>query len=76
MALFFNRAEPFVQFSRGRYEEHFCELILNLHLWIRRRCLLKILLIWSSGSPFVKRSETIGAILVEGIKRNNFVKLF
>ena len=33
-------------------------------------------LIWSSGSPFVHQSITICAILVEGILRNNSVKLF
>ena len=41
-----------------------------------RKCCLKLFLIWSSGSPFVQRSITICAILVEGIKRNNSVKLF
>ena len=35
-----------------------------------------IFLIWSSGRPFVQRSETICAILVEGIKRNNYVNFF
>ena len=30
----------------------------------------------SSGSPFVRRSENIRAILVESIMRNNSVKLF
>ena len=57
------------------YEEQFCEIILNLGQWFRR-VLLKIFLIWSSGGPFVQRSGTICAILVEGIKRNNSVKLF
>ena len=37
--------------------------------------LFKIFLIWSSGGAFVQRSGTICAILVEGIKRNNSVKL-
>ena len=37
---------------------------------------LKAFLIWSSGSPFVQGSVTICAILVEGIMRNNSVKLF
>ena len=36
----------------------------------------KIFLIWSSGGPFVQRSGTICAILVEGIMRYNSVKLF
>ena len=57
-------------FGRKYYEEQFCEIILNLDEWFRRRCLLKIFLIWSSGDPFVQQSRIICAILVEGIKRN------
>ena len=72
----FSGAEPFVQFSRGYYEEQFYENILNLDKWFRRRCLQKIFLIWGSGGPFVQRSRTICASLVEGIKKNNSVKLF
>ena len=63
-------------FSRGYHEEQLCEIIMNLHQWFRRRCLLKIFLIWSSGSPFVQRSGTICAILLWGIKRNNSAKSF
>ena len=37
---------------------------------------MKLFIIWSSGSPFVKLNVSICAILVEGIKRNNSVKLF
>ena len=44
--------------------------------WFSRRCRLKIFLIWSSGIPFVQPSRTICAIFVEGIMRNNSVKLF
>ena len=53
------------KFGRGYYEEQLCEIILNLGF-----------LILSSGSYFVQRSRTICAILVEGIMRNNSVKLF
>ena len=63
-------------FGRRHNEEQFCEIILNLDLWYRRRCRLKIFLIWSSGSPFIQPSWTICAILVEDIMRNNSVKLF
>ena len=62
-------------FGRGYQEEQFCGIILNLGQWFRR-CLLKIFLIWSSGGPFVQRSRTFCVILVEGIKRNNPLKLF
>ena len=54
-------------FGRGYQEEQFCEIILNLD---------QIFLIWSSGGPFVQRSGTICRILIEGIMRNNSVKLF
>ena len=72
----FSGVEPFVQFSRGYYEDQFCEIILNLDKWFRWRCLLQIFLIWGPGGPFVQQSSTICASLVEGIKRNNSVKLF
>ena len=55
---------------RGHHEEQPCEFILNLDQWFRRKCRLKVFLIWSSGSSFVQRSVTICAILVEGMKRN------
>ena len=48
---------------------------MNLDQWFRR-CCLKIILIWSSGGPFVQRSGPICAILVKGMMRNNSVKLF
>ena len=31
-------------FGKGHYEEHFCEIILNLDQWFRRRCRLKYFL--------------------------------
>ena len=49
---------------------------MNLDQWFRRWCLLKIFLIWSSGSPFVQQMGTISAIFEEGIMRNNSVKYF
>ena len=63
-------------FGRGCHVEQFCEIILNLDQWFRRKCVLKIFLIWSSGDHFVQPNQTICAILVEGILRNNSVKLF
>ena len=61
-------------FGRGHYEKQFCEIILNLDQWFRRKCLLKIFLILSSGGPFVQLGKAICASFVEGIKRNNSVK--
>ena len=63
-------------FGRRHHEKQFCEIILNLDQWFRRRCVLKIFLIWSSGGPFGQRSGTICGIFVEGIMRKNSVKLF
>ena len=64
-------------FGRRHHEEQFCEIILILYRWFRRKCLLKIFLIWSSGCPFVQRSGTkICAILVEDIIRSHSVKSF
>ena len=70
-------SRPLCSFERNRlcncgrrhHEEQLCEIILNLDQWFRRKCRLKVFLIWSSGSPFVQRSVTICAILVEGIMR-------
>ena len=76
MALLFSEAEPFVQFDRRHHEKQFCEILSNLDQWYKRRCCLKIFLIWSSGGPFVQRSRTICAILVEGIIWNNSVNSF
>ena len=63
-------------FNRGHPEEHFCEIILNLFQWFRRRRHLKTFLIYRSGDPCIKHSETVCAILVEVIMGNNSVKLF
>ena len=48
--------------GRRHHEGQPCEIILNLDQWFRRKCCLKVFLIWSSGSPFVQRSVTIFAI--------------
>ena len=63
-------------FVRRHHEDQFCEIILNLNQWFRRKCRLNVFLICSSGSSFVQQSGTICAIMVEGIMRNNSVKLF
>ena len=61
-------------FGRRYHEEQFCENIWNLDQWFRRKCRLKVFLIWSSDSPFVQRSVTICAILVEDTLRKNYEK--
>ena len=65
-----------VNFGRGLYEEHFCEIILNLDQWFRKKFCLKIFLIQRSSGPFVQRSGTICAVFVEGIMSNISMKLF
>ena len=57
MALLFRGGgDHLCNFDRRQHEEQFCEMILNLDQWFKRRCHLKIFLIWSSGGPFVQGS--------------------
>ena len=56
--------------GRRHHELQPCEIILNFDQCFRRKCGLKVFLIWSSGSPFVQQS------LVECIKRTIFWKYF
>ena len=58
-------------FGRGRNEEQFCEFILNLGQWFRRRVHSKDFL---SGALAALR--TINTILKEGIMGNIHVKLY
>ena len=74
MALFSAEQNHLCNFSRRHHEEQFCEIILNLDQWFKRRCRFQMFLNWSSGSPFIQRSGSICAILVEGIMRNNSMK--
>ena len=60
---FFQRPNNLYNVGKGYQEEQFCEIILNLDQWFRRRCCLKIVL-----------SGALLALLVEVIMRNNSVK--
>ena len=62
-------------FVRGYNEEQFCEIILNLGQWFRRRCQLKDFL---SGAlaALLFSGANIYAILKEGIMGNIHVKLY
>ena len=44
-------------FGRRHHKEQFCKIILNLDQWYRRRCRVKIFLIWSSGSSFCSMEQ-------------------
>ena len=76
MALALGGANHLCNFGRGHHDGQFCEIILNLVKWFRRRHHLKTFLFWSSDRTFVWSSRTICAILVDGIMRNDSVKLF
>ena len=63
-------------FGRMHHDEQFCENIVNLDQWFRRKCHVKVFLIWSSGDLPYRWGGTINAILVDGIMRNISMKLF
>ena len=62
-------------FRRRHHEEQSCEIILNLDEWFRKKCCLRVFLIWSSGSPFEHQNYHL-CNLVKSIMRSNSVKLF
>ena len=67
---FYSREENHLcNFGRGHYEEHFCEIILNLDQWFRKKCCLKAFVIYSSGGPFVQQNGTSCVVLDKGIMR-------
>ena len=51
MAICFAEQNGMCNFKREHNENHFCEIILNLDQWFRKRS-LKDILIYSSGNPF------------------------
>ena len=57
-------------FGRGYQEEQFCEIILNLDQWFRRKCCLK-----DTISVALAALGTTYAILKEGIMGNIHVKI-
>ena len=60
---FLATALPGLLFVKRHYEEHFCGIIINFDQWFTRCCLKYFYLhLWR---PFVRRSGTIPAILVE-----------
>ena len=56
--------------SRGHYQEHFCEIILNLEQWFRN-CSIKYLLSTAQAVPLCSGVEPFEcAILVAGIEKH------
>ena len=53
--------------ASGDYLEHFCEIILNLEQWLKGKCRLKTVLIYSSGGAFVQHGRTICAVLTRAL---------
>ena len=54
-------------FSREHYDEQSCNYFVFEFRPVVQEMLFKIFLIYNSGSPFVRWSRTIYAILVDGI---------
>ena len=74
-ALLFSGVDYLCNFGRGYYERQFCEIILNLGLWFRRRSRLKEFLSGALAASYsVERNYY--AILQEGIMGNIHVKLY
>ena len=63
-------------FGRTHHEEQLCEIILNLGQWFRRRCRLKDFLSGALAAPLTWWSQTIYAILKDGITGKKYVKLY
>ena len=63
-------------FRRGYQEEHFCEIILNLGQWFRRRCLLKDFLSGALATLLFSGAEPFMQFLKEGFMGNIHVKLY
>ena len=71
--LIYSSGSPFVHqsgtnYARGPYEEHFCEIILNLEEVIQKeKHSENIVLIYNSSGCFVLYSDNICAIMLEGL---------
>ena len=61
--------------GRGYYEEQFCEIILNLDQWFRRRCLLKIFPIWSFGTILFSGAKTCLPYFGRGYQEEQFCEI-
>ena len=60
VAILFNGAELLNNFGRELPKVHSCEIILKCVYWFsRRRCCLKLFIIYSPGGHFVQRSGTV-----------------
>ena len=60
MAILLSGVKTCLQYFGRKYQEElFCEIILKLDQWFRRRCLLKDFFILSSCGPPVQWSGTI-----------------
>ena len=69
MANLFAEPNHLCNFGRGHHEEQFCEIVLIQELLVKD-VLSRVL------APLCCLSGTICALSVEGIMRNNTVKLF
>ena len=64
------------KFGKGIPEEQFCESILNLDLWYKRRCCLKDFLSGALAALVFSGAELFMQFFVKDIMRNKSVKLF
>ena len=78
VAILFSRVEwdGLCNFGSWHCKEHFCELILKSDQVLLEKMLFKDVSFLEFGGRLVQRSRTACAILVDGIIRKFFVKLF
>ena len=74
MTILFGGVEPFGQFGRGHYEEHFYENILNSDKWLRR-C-LKYFLSRALAAILFGGAEPFGQFWYRVLVGTFVVKLF
>ena len=76
MTLWLSGINLLCNFDRGLQNGQFCEIILNFEQVVQEEMSFLKIILWSPGGPFVQRSGTICASLVEGFIGNLHVKLF
>ena len=74
--MFLRKAEPSDQFSRGQHEDHFCEIILILGQWFRRKMALTYISYPELCRPFCLAEQIHSCNFCKGHYEEQSMKLF